>query len=51
MQFFLIRKKSDIVYIDMPDDIGDKYQYFPEAAMLKLKHAGYTEPFTSWKKV
>ena len=31
----------------MPDDIRDKYQYFTEATMLKLKHAGYTEPFTS----
>ena len=34
------------MYIDMPLDIRDKYQYFTEAVMLKLKHAGYGEPFT-----
>jgi ADP-L-glycero-D-manno-heptose 6-epimerase len=34
-----------IEYIDMPEDIRDKYQYFTEAAMKKLRDAGYTEPF------
>ena len=37
--------KSNIVFIDMPEDIRDKYQYFTEATMQKLKKAGYTEPF------
>ncbi|MBI5371766.1 MAG: ADP-glyceromanno-heptose 6-epimerase [Sphingobacteriales bacterium] len=36
-----------IEYIDMPEDIRDKYQYFTEADMQKLKATGYTEPFTS----
>ncbi|HVX26614.1 MAG TPA: ADP-glyceromanno-heptose 6-epimerase [Parafilimonas sp.] len=45
--FSALEKENNIVYIDMPDDIKDKYQYFTEATMLKLKHAGYTEPFTS----
>jgi ADP-L-glycero-D-manno-heptose 6-epimerase len=45
--FSALEKESNIVYIDMPDDIKDKYQYYTEATMLKLKHAGYTEPFTS----
>ena len=45
--FSALEKASNIIYIDMPDDIRDKYQYFTEATMLKLKHAGYTEPFTS----
>ncbi|HYJ65062.1 MAG TPA: NAD-dependent epimerase/dehydratase family protein, partial [Parafilimonas sp.] len=45
--FSALEKESNIMYIDMPDDIRDKYQYFTEATMLKLKHAGYTEPFTS----
>lgn len=35
----------NIVFIDMPEDIRDKYQYFTEADMHKLKNAGYTEPF------
>lgn len=32
----------DIKYIDMPEDIRDKYQYFTEAEMDKLRIAGYT---------
>jgi ADP-L-glycero-D-manno-heptose 6-epimerase len=36
-----------ILYIDMPEDIRDKYQYFTEARMEKLIGAGYTEPFYS----
>jgi len=37
----------DISYIDTPEDIRDKYQYFTEADMTKLRAAGYTTPFTS----
>jgi ADP-L-glycero-D-manno-heptose 6-epimerase len=29
----------------MPLDIRDKYQYFTEANMTKLRAAGYTAPF------
>jgi ADP-L-glycero-D-manno-heptose 6-epimerase len=36
-----------IEFIDTPADIRDKYQYFTEANMNKLKQAGYTEPFYS----
>src|SRR5450755_418383 len=36
-----------IHYIDMPEDIRDKYQYFTEARMEKLMAAGYKEPFYS----
>jgi ADP-L-glycero-D-manno-heptose 6-epimerase len=32
---------ASIHYIDTPIDIRDKYQYFTEAAMTKLKTAGY----------
>lgn len=35
----------DIRFIDMPEDIRDKYQYFTEANMTKLKTAGYTHAF------
>ena len=31
----------------MPLDIRDKYQYFTEANMQKLKNAGYTNEFYS----
>ena len=40
-------KTSVIEYIDMPEDIRDKYQYFTEADMTKLQHAGYKESFYS----
>ena len=38
---------SKISFIDMPEDIRDKYQYFTEANMQKLKEAGYHENFYS----
>ncbi|MGB4845243.1 MAG: ADP-glyceromanno-heptose 6-epimerase [Ferruginibacter sp.] len=39
--------QPDIEFIDMPEDIRDKYQYFTEASMDKLKAAGYTAAFFS----
>lgn len=39
-----------IEFIDMPEDIRDKYQYFTEAAMDKLKAAGYSNEFYSLEK-
>ena len=33
-------------YIDMPEDLKNKYQYFTEADISKLREAGYTKPFT-----
>lgn len=40
-------KQPVIEYIDMPEDIRDKYQYFTEANMTKLIAAGYNQPFFS----
>ncbi len=40
-------RPADIQYIDMPEDIRDKYQYFTEARMEKLVAAGYTDSFYS----
>lgn len=37
----------NIVFIDMPEDIRDKYQYFTEADMRKLRDAGYEDGFYS----
>ncbi|MFT4022608.1 MAG: ADP-glyceromanno-heptose 6-epimerase [Flavihumibacter sp.] len=39
--------EPEITFIDMPEDIRDKYQYFTEADMHKLKNAGYTGKFCS----
>jgi len=38
---------ENIEYIDTPLDIRDKYQYFTEAKMHKLRKAGYNKPFYS----
>jgi ADP-L-glycero-D-manno-heptose 6-epimerase len=38
---------ENISYIDTPIDIRDKYQYFTEADMSKLRRVGYTKEFTS----
>lgn len=42
-----IDQSPNIRYIDMPEDIRDKYQYFTEANMKKLQRAGYTDQFYS----
>lgn len=39
--------KEDISFIDTPIDIRDKYQYFTEANMAKLRSIGYVKPFTT----
>lgn len=45
--FRAIDREPNIRFIDMPEDIRDKYQYFTEANMQKLRDAGYREPFYS----
>lgn len=37
--------KEDISFIDTPEDIRDKYQYFTEANMSKLRSIGYNKSF------
>ncbi len=36
-----------ITYIDMPQELRGKYQYFTEASIQKLRDAGYNKEFTS----
>ena len=38
---------NSIKFVDMPEDLRGKYQYFTEAKMDKLKKAGYSTEFTS----
>ncbi|MEP6512691.1 MAG: NAD-dependent epimerase/dehydratase family protein [Parafilimonas sp.] len=45
--FAALNMQPKIVFIDMPEDIRNKYQYYTEAAMYKLHKAGYTDPFYS----
>ncbi len=43
--FESLNKQPTIEYIDIPEDIRDKYQYFTEADMTKLRNAGYNSSF------
>lgn len=45
--FNVLDKAVDIEFVDTPEDIRNKYQYFTEADMTKLKNSGYTKDFTS----
>ncbi len=45
--FTAMRQKPVIEFIDTPPDIREKYQYFTEAEMTKVRNYGYTKPFSS----
>ncbi len=45
--FRALDKKPDISFVDTPIDIRDKYQYFTEADMRKVRNYGYSRQFTS----
>jgi ADP-L-glycero-D-manno-heptose 6-epimerase len=45
--FNALDTKPVIEFIDTPEDIRDKYQYFTQAEMKKLRKAGYDKEFTS----
>ena len=48
--FSSLRKPENIEFINTPIDIRDKYQYFTEANMEKLRVVGYKRPFYSLEK-
>ncbi len=45
--FAAMGKPVNIEYIEMPEVLRGKYQYFTEAKMEKLRAAGLKDPFTS----
>ena len=45
--FVALGKTPNIHYMDMPEHLRGKYQYFTEATMARLRAAGYTAPMTS----
>ena len=45
--FHAMERTPEISFIDIPEDIREKYQYFTEARMEKLRAAGYQSPFTA----
>ncbi len=45
--FNAVGKPVNIEYIDLPDHLSDKYQYFTEANLDKIKKVGYTTQISS----
>jgi len=45
--FGAVQKKPVIKFIEMPEAIRGKYQYFTQANLLRLRGAGYAAPVTS----
>ena len=43
-------RELEIDWVDTPEEIRDRYQYFTEARMDKLRAAGYTRPFLSLER-
>ena len=48
--FAALGKKPKIEFIEMPETIRDKYQYFTQADISKLRATGYREKITSLEK-
>ena len=45
--FAALKREPKIEFIEMPESIRDKYQYFTQANLGRLQNAGYTAPVTS----
>ena len=45
--FSAVGKNPVIEYIEMPEHLRSRYQYFTQADMTKLRKAGYTKSFTT----
>ena len=48
--FKAMNRDANIKYIEMPEVIRDRYQYFTEARMAKLISTGFRQPFHSLEK-
>jgi ADP-L-glycero-D-manno-heptose 6-epimerase len=44
--FSALGREPRIEYVEMPETIRDKYQYFTEAKIDKLRSVGYARPIT-----
>ncbi len=45
--FETMKLPKKIEFIDLPHELKDKYQYFTQANMNKLRQAGYNKPFAT----
>jgi ADP-L-glycero-D-manno-heptose 6-epimerase len=48
--FSALDKKPNIQYIDMPEQLRDRYQYHTQADLTRIKGAGYNKPITPLKE-
>ncbi len=48
--FMAMNREINIEYIEMPKTIRNKYQYFTQAEVAKLRSVGYDAPFTRLEK-
>ena len=48
--FAALKSKPKIEFVEMPETIRDKYQYFTEANLARLRATGYTAPTTALEK-
>src|SRR3546814_9739336 len=42
-----MERPENIAYVPTPEALRDRYQYFTEAKMARLRAAGYDRPFTA----
>ena len=45
--FTAMNRKPNIEFVDMPESLREKYQYYTQADMSKIQAAGYSIPFHS----
>jgi ADP-L-glycero-D-manno-heptose 6-epimerase len=45
--FAALKREPRIEYVEMPESIRDKYQYYTQADIRKLLSTGYSQPITS----
>lgn len=48
--FKALNLEPNIEFVDIPEDIRDKYQYYTQADMHKMRAAGYRRPFYSLER-
>jgi ADP-L-glycero-D-manno-heptose 6-epimerase len=44
--FKAVGKKTQVDFVEMPDGLKDRYQYFTQADMSRLREKGFKKPFT-----
>ncbi|MBC6438931.1 MAG: ADP-glyceromanno-heptose 6-epimerase [Rhodospirillales bacterium] len=45
--FAALERAPEVEFFEMPDALKGRYQYFTEARMMRLREAGYDQPFTT----